>query len=120
MTYTINKSDGTKIVDVLDGSIDETTDLKLIGKNSTSFGESLNENFVYLLENFSNSSPPSRPLTGQVWYNSAELRLQVYTGNINGWRPAGSPIVSPGQPSNLVSGDFWINSADKQLYFYDR
>ena len=119
MTYTINKSDGTKIVDVLDGSIDETTDLKLIGKNSTSFGESLNENFVYLLENFSNSSPPSRPLTGQIWYNSAELRLQVYTGNINGWRPAGSPIVSPGQPSNLVSGDFWINSADKQLYFYD-
>ena len=119
MTYTINKSDGTKLTDVLDGNLDETTNLKLIGKNSTSFGESLNENFVYLLENFSNSSAPSKPITGQIWYNSSTLRLQVYTGNINGWRPAGSPIVQANQPTNLVSGDFWINSADKQLYFYD-
>ena len=119
MTYTINKSDGTKLVDVLDGTVDQTTDLKLIGKNSTSFGESLNEDLVYLLENFSNSSPPSRPLTGQIWYNTTTSRIEVYTGNTIGWRPAGSPIVSPGEPSNLVSGDFWINSTDKQLYFYD-
>ena len=119
MTYTINKSDGTRLADVLDGTIDQTTDLKLIGKNYTSFGESLNENLVYLLENFSNSSPPTRPLTGQVWYNTSTLRLEVYTGSINGWRPAGAPIVSSGEPTNLVSGDFWINTIDKQLYFYD-
>ena len=119
MTYTINKTDGTKLVDILDGAIDQTTDLKLIGKNSTSFGESLNEDLVYLLENFSNSSPPSRPITGQIWYNSVDYRLQVYTGNVNGWRPAGAPIVQATEPSNLVSGDFWINSTDKQLYFYD-
>jgi hypothetical protein len=119
MTYTINKSDGTKLVDVIDGTIDTTTDLKLIGKNSTSFGESLNENFVYLLENFSNTTQPSRPIVGQIWYDSDKKRLKVYTGDISGWRPAGSPIVQAGQPTNLVEGDIWINSVDKQLYFYD-
>lgn len=119
MTYTINKSDGTKLVDVLDGNIDNTTDLKLIGKNTTTFGESLNENLIYLLENFSNSTPPLRPLVGQIWYNTSEKRLQVYTGSVDNWRPAGSPIVSPSQPTTLVAGDLWMNTVDQQLYFYD-
>lgn len=119
MTYTINKSNGTKLVDVLDGTIDETTDLKLIGKNSSNFGEAFNENLVYLLENFSNQSSPPRPLIGQLWYNTAESRLQVYTGNTSGWRATGAPIVSQSQPTNFVTGDFWIDSFNKQLYFYD-
>lgn len=119
MTYTINKSDGTKLVDILDGTIDQTTDLKLIGKNSITFGEAYNENLIFLLENFSNSLPPDRPITGQLWYNTAEARLQVYTGSIAGWRATGAPIVSQDQPINLITGDFWINSYDKQLYFYD-
>jgi len=119
MTYTINKSDGTKLVDILDGTIDDTTDLKLIGKNSTMFGEALNGDLVHLLENFSNSLPPGKPMTGQLWYNTAESRLQVYTGNVTGWRATGAPVVSPEEPTSFVTGDFWINSKDKQLYFYD-
>jgi hypothetical protein len=119
MTYTINKSNGTKLVDVLDGTIDETTNLKLIGKNATTFGEALNEDLVFLLENFSNSIPPSRPLTGQIWYNTADSKLQVYSGLTGGWRTAGSPIVSQTQPASLTTGDLWINSFDKQLYFFD-
>ena len=119
MTYSIYKSDGSKLTDVLDGTIDTTTDLILIGKNFSGFGESLNENLVYLLENFSNTTPPSRPITGQIWYNSNESKLQVYTGNTNGWKSAATPTVSQTQPLNLVTGDFWINNADQQLYFYD-
>lgn len=119
MTYTINKSDGTNLVDIIDGTIDQTTDLKLIGKNSTTFGEALNEDLVFLLENFSNSTPPNRPITGQLWYNTAESRLQVYTGIVTGWRATGAPVVSQQEPTSFVTGDFWINSYDKQLYFYD-
>ena len=119
MTYTINKSDGSKLVDVLDGTIDETTDLKLIGKNSTTFGEALNEDLVFLLENFSNAIPPNRPLTGQLWFNTGDSKLQIYTGIAGGWRTAGAPIVSPEIPTSLITGDLWINSRDKQLYFFD-
>ena len=59
MTYTINKSDGTKLVDILDGAIDQTTDLKLIGKNSTSFVESLKEDLIFSLSLYFKSTESS-------------------------------------------------------------
>ena len=57
MTYTINKTDGNELTKIPDGTLDtSTTALTLIGRNSTSFGESVNENFVKLLENFASTS----------------------------------------------------------------
>jgi len=54
MTYKINKTDGSLLTEIIDSAIDTTaTDLALIGKNVTGFGEYLNENFVKLLEAFS-------------------------------------------------------------------
>ena len=50
MAYQVNKTDGTIVATVADGQIDTlSTDLTLIGKNYSGFGESLNENFVKLL-----------------------------------------------------------------------
>ena len=50
MAYTINKTDGTILVNLIDGTLDTTaTDLTLIGKNYTGFGEIFNENLVKLL-----------------------------------------------------------------------
>ena len=47
MAYLITKSDGTTLTTVSDGQIDDlTTNLTLIGKNYSGFGEALNENFV--------------------------------------------------------------------------
>ena len=41
MAYTINKTDGTILATVADGQIDElSTDLTLVGKNYSGFGES--------------------------------------------------------------------------------
>ena len=53
MAYTINKSDGTVLTTIIDGTVDTTTDLSLIGKKYSGYGEAQNENFVKLLENFS-------------------------------------------------------------------
>ena len=51
MSYIINKSDGSTLVEVADGDLNsKATSLTLIGKNSSNFGESMNENFVKLLE----------------------------------------------------------------------
>ena len=53
MAYQINKTDGTIVATVADGQVDTlSTDITLIGKNYSGFGESLNENFVKLLETF--------------------------------------------------------------------
>jgi len=118
MSYIINKTDGTVLTEVVDGTIDQTsTDLTLVGKNSSSYGEFLNENFIKILESFANTSPPSNPITGQLWYDTTEGRLKVYDGN--GFRVSGGTIVSNKVPSNLVQGDIWIDSYRKQLFFYD-
>jgi hypothetical protein len=118
MPYVIKKTDGNIIATVTDGTVDTaSTSLTLIGKNYKGIGEIYNENLVYLLENFANSSPPGNQVKGQLWYNVNTSKLNVYDGA--NWRPVGSPFVSTSKPSNLVSGDFWIDTASQQLKFYD-
>jgi len=118
MAYTINKTDGTILATVADGQIDElSTDLTLIGKNYSGFGESINENFVKLLENFSSSSQPTSPIRGQIWFDVSELKLKVYSGT--GFVPVSSATISSQQPFNLGVGDLWFNDVAKQLYFFD-
>ena len=69
-----------------------------------------------MLENFASSSAPSTPLAGQIWWDTGESRLKVYTGTA--WTTGGGPIVQPTQPS-MVAGDMWINNDQNQLYFFD-
>jgi len=118
MAYTINKTDGTILATVADGQIDNiSSDLTLIGKNYSGFGESINENFIKLLENFSSTAAPSNPIRGQIWFDVNELKLKVYNGN--SFVPVSSATISNTQPASLGVGDLWFNDVDKQLYFYD-
>jgi hypothetical protein len=118
MAYNINKTDGSQLTELLDNTIDQTsTDLTLIGKNVSNYGEVLNENFIKLLENFSSTTPPNFPTKGQLWYDANENRLKIYDGVQ--FKTSGGPIVSPSQPSGLVQGDIWINNVSNQLFFYD-
>ena len=79
MAYQINKTDGTIVATVADGQIDDlSTDLTLIGKNFSGFGEAFNENLVKLLENFSNTTSPLNPIKGQLWFDASESKLKIY------------------------------------------
>jgi hypothetical protein len=118
MAYTINLTDGTPIVTVADGQIDQaSTDITLIGKNYSGFGEFLNENFIKILENFSNESQPNNPLVGQLWYDSQENRIKVYNGT--DWNAVGTAVLSESRPLTVGVGEFYFNTNDKQLYFFD-
>jgi len=118
MSYTINKTDGSILATVADGQIDQlSSDLTLIGKNYSGFGDALNENFVKLLENFSNTAQPTNPIRGQIWFDVSELKLKVYTGS--SFQPVSSATIASTQPLTLGVGDLWFNDIDRQLYFYD-
>jgi hypothetical protein len=118
MAYLLNKTDGSLLTEILDSVIDTTaTDLTLIGKNVTNYGEYLNENFIKLLENFSSTSEPNNPIVGQLWFDQTDDRLKVYNGN--SFAVAAGPIVSGTPPLTPNQGDFWIDNLEKQLYFYD-
>ena len=117
MSYKLNKTDGSLLVDLIDGQLDtSSSDLTLIGRNYSGFGEVLNENFIQLLENFANTSAPINPIRGQLWYDTAENRLKVYNGSA--FTSSGGTTVSEQQP-NMVAGDLWIDSTKSQLYFFD-
>ena len=118
MSYTILKTDGTALTSVVDGTIDQvSTDLTLIGKNTSGYGVFINDNFVRLLENFSNTSAPNYPITGQLWFDSSENRLKVYNGTQ--FVVSGGTIVSNTPPSSITAGDLWIDNTRGQLYFND-
>jgi len=117
MSYRLNKTNGDLLIDLVDGQIDTTsTDLVLVGRNYKGFGEFLNENYIKLLENFAKTGAPGKPLTGQLWYDTAEERLKIYNGET--FKSAGGPVVSNVRP-NLVIGDLWIDSENNKLYFFD-
>ena len=117
MPYTINLYNGTQKTVVADGTVDNTLDLKLIGKNYAGYGEIQNENFVFLLENFANPSAPPRPLSGQIWFDSSSYKLKFYDGTK--WRTTGGAEIGATAPAGLTTGDFWYDTANKQLYAWD-
>ena len=92
MSYIINKFNGTQLVVLEDGTIDTSTSLGLVGRNYVGYGETQNENYVFLLENFANDAPPSRPIEGQSWFNTSNDLLHVYDGA--NWVVVGSATLS--------------------------
>lgn len=117
MAYTINKTSGTVLATIADGTIDNTTDLTLVGKNYSGYGEAFNENYVALLENFSNSTAPTSPLAGQLWWDSSNALLKVYTGST--FKTVSSSTASASQPATGVIGDLWWDTSNNQLKVYN-
>ena len=117
MAYAIDRYNNTLLTSVEDGTVDQTTDLKFIGKNYAGYGEIQNENFLFLLENFSGANQPARPISGQVWFDSANSKLKFYDGTQ--WRTTGGAEIGSTQPTGLAVGDFWWDSGNDQLYVYN-
>ena len=117
MAYAIDRYNNTLLTTVEDGTVDQTTDLKFIGKNYAGYGEIQNENFLFLLENFSGANQPARPLSGQVWFDSGASKLKFYDGAK--WRTTGGAEIGATQPTGLAVGDFWWDSGNDQLYVYN-
>jgi hypothetical protein len=117
MAYSIDRYNRTLLTTVQDGTIDQTTDLKLVGKNYAGYGEIQNENFVYLLENFAGPSQPPKAISGQIWFDSSASKLKFYDGTK--FRTTGGAEISATAPSGLTEGDFWWDTSNEQLYAYN-
>ena len=120
MAYTVNKTNSSASPNqytVQDGVVNTQTDLSFIGKGYAGYGESIAENFLHLLENFSNTSAPTKPIEGQLWWNSSSSKLQVYNGTAFQTAGGSAPYQSDA-PANLAAGDIWIDSGTGQMYYY--
>jgi hypothetical protein len=119
MTYSVTKTDGTVVATVQDTKVDTTTDLTLLGKNYRGYGTFVAENFIHLLENFSYTSAPPKPIKGQIYYNTTERRLYVYNDATVGWRALAKVETTASTPSNVLVGEMWWDTVNKQLKVYD-
>ena len=117
MAYVIKNTAGEQLTIIDDGTIDQTTSLTLIGRNYSNFGQTINENFVQLLENFSNTTPPSNPVAGQLWYDSTNKKLKLYSGNF--FRSLPQLVSAITQPTGQGVGDMWYNTTEQKLYVFD-
>lgn len=114
MAYTVTKTSGATLATIADGTVNTSaTSLTLIGKNYAGYGIFLNENYVKLLENFSNSTAPNAAVTGQLWYDSQNTLLKVYTGTT--WKPISSSTAQGTDPASGVIGDLLWNISSQQL-----
>jgi len=113
MAYTINLTDGTIFATIADGTINTQSSMVLVGKNYAGYGEFLDENFIHLLENSSNTTAPSAPLEGQLWWDSGNSLLKVYNGST--FKTISAATASSTAPSNNVTGDLWYDTVNQQL-----
>ena len=117
MAYTINLTDGTVFATIPDGTTNNATSaLVLVGKNYAGYGEFLDENFVHVLENSANTTAPTSPLTGQLWWDKTNFLLKVYNGTI--WKTISAATASSSQPTSNVTGDLWYDTTNQQLKVY--
>ncbi len=116
MAYTINKTDGSVVTTITDGTVDNTTSVQLFGKSFSGFGEGLNENLVKLLENAASTSAPTSPLRGELWFDTNTSQLKVYDGS--SFKPTGAAKSQASAPTSPSAGDLWHDSTNDQLYVY--
>jgi len=116
MAYTINKTDGSVIATITDGTVNSTTSLQLFGKSYSGFGEALNENLVKLLEHSSSTAAPTAPLKGEIWFDANTNQIKVYDGT--SFKPTGGAKSQATAPTSASAGDLWVDSDDDQLYLY--
>jgi len=117
MSYTINKTNGTIFAVVEDGTVNTESSVALVGKNYAGYGELHNENFLHLLENSANGTQPSDPLAGQLWYDTSNNLLKIYTGSQ--FKVISSATAAGSAPTGTTTGDLWYDTSENQLKVYN-
>ena len=126
--YSVPFSNLSKLpLTITDNTVNQNTSLKLVGRFISNYSQPISENFVKLLENFSNTTAPANPVEGQLWYNTnadTSKNLRIYDGS--SWVPtnnlhkvAGGLAGPPFVPSFALPGDLLVTRETGQLWIYN-
>ena len=108
------------------GRTDSDTSLRLFGEGYTHWGESTNENFVRLLENFMGATPPINPVPGQLWAESSlyhkdgsnfySYDLDPNSGTYQTWVTIS--VTSQATPPSEIIGSYWFDTNTDTLNYF--
>lgn len=105
MTYSIYNTSSSATYTITDGTVNIDLDIGLVGKGYLGYGPTINRNFLQILENFSNATAPSKPVKGQLWYDSLNSVVKVYNGTA--WSSVGGSSLNA--TSATLSGDLTVS-----------
>jgi microcystin-dependent protein len=118
MPYNLRNFDGRAFTTIADGVVDQqlTSSLNLVGKDVVSYGTYQNDNFLWLLENFSGTIEPVNKIQGQIWFdkNTNVMKPKIYDGFQ--WKSFAMNYVQESEPQRTVEGDLWFNTETEQLF----
>lgn len=124
MAYTVDFTNGTKTpITVTNNSVDTSTSIGLVGQGYKIYGEVIAEDLLHLLENFASGSAPTKPIEGQLWYDSNTNQLKYFddtVANAGNWKAVASMTVQSDAPTAVGErdGHFWLDSDTGELYLY--
>jgi len=117
MATNIFNYDGSLRTTIADGAIDSTTSIAMPGRGYLNYGEPVNQDMLWVMQNFANTSAPIAPIAGQLWYNTSNQILYVYNGTA--WLSASGAIISVTNPgAGSQPGALWFDSTNKQLHVW--
>jgi hypothetical protein len=122
MSYIVDWSPGTvkPPITVLPNTADTTsTSIVLTGKGYPNYGEQQQENFIRMLEHFASTTAPAHPTVGQLWFNTTNSMLYVYSTALTWTVASGGAAVGAIPPVPPYVGQIWFNTVDQQCYVYD-
>lgn len=103
MAYTIYRTNGTIFAVIPDGEINANSTVTLIGQNTTDYGQLIDENFVYLLENSANNTAPVSPVTGQLWFDTTNSTMKMWNGGTWVLPPASTAVTVTASAQPLIT-----------------
>lgn len=123
MAYNVILTDGSgNIVIPLKQVSTNLVSIPLVGREHSGYGQAIATAQIHMLENFANTTSPTNPLTGQLWYDKSEDKLKVYDSTTSpNWRSLASTlndltdVNTPTPTLNHVlryDGSQWISSAE--------
>ncbi len=79
--YAVKNYAGTVVIpSIADKTgVDTSTSLSFFGRQYPDYGKELNTNILHLMEHFASSSAPTKPVVGQLFYNSEKKNMMICT-----------------------------------------
>ena len=103
------------------GGAKASSSLRLYGRGAVNWGESVNEDLLRLLENFSSATPPTSPVHGQIWHKSY-LYQRISSDSSVSWRRFNirtltwEDITGQVAAASDTAVTYWYDSAKETLY----
>lgn len=107
--YKLTTPEEDEIIIVDAKEFDTTTSLEFVGRSSAGWGETIQQNILNLLCNFSSPTPPNNPVNGQLWFdeNSDTLKIWVGTWQILNQSPSNASQIGSYTFVQSVPNDTW-------------